>query len=219
MHVVRILWPSAVIAMCGIVAGVCSDSELRLHEGGELGGEARLRGRGPGKLDREIARLFVLARRGPHMTPERQAGTDRHSARLDQGDATIAGSSPMCESARSSTTRSASTNCARATLTRARETSEGISKGPMSVECPDFDSRISATFIQTDPPIVYLTWREHVLRADARTVGIRGEVCRQGRQQPRGRLLGQRPRGAARDCPAKPAHVPSQGTGLSYNAN
>ena len=158
MNVVRILWPSALIALCGpwpayaatpsfdctkaessVESLVCADEELA-------------------KLDREIAQLFVLARRGPHMTPERQAeliGTQRGWIK-GRNDCWKEPDVRICAlfnyAVRIHELRDGFAD------TRTRD-SDGISKGPVSEMCPNFDSRISATFIQTELPMVYLTWQ------------------------------------------------------------
>ena len=156
MRVLRILSPAIVIALfspflasaatpsfdctkakSSVETLICTDQELA-------------------KLDREVARLFVLVRNGLRGTPRlpELIGTQRGwiRARDDcwrQSDARIC----VIES------DAIRIQELREQYPEARSgASEGISKGPMIVECPDFDSFIGATFIQADPPIVFLRW-------------------------------------------------------------
>ncbi len=156
MRVVRILWPAIAIALsispstfaatpsfdCARAKGsvetlVCTDEELA-------------------KLDREVARLFVLARNGLRGAPRlpELIGTQRGwiRARDDcwrQSDARVC--TVESYAMRIQELREGYPDA------RARD-SEGISRGPMILECRDFDFFISATFIQTDLPIGFLRW-------------------------------------------------------------
>ena len=111
------------------------------------------------KLDREIARLFVLARRGPEMTPSRSVeliGTQRGWIRTrdecwKEADARVCLVRNYAIRIHELREGYADTR---------RQDAEGISKGPMIVDCANFDSFISATYIQSDLPMVYLTWRD-----------------------------------------------------------
>ena len=156
MPVLRILWPAVVIALCShslasaatpsfdctkaessVEKLVCADEDLA-------------------KLDREVARLFVLARdglRGNSRLPE-LIGTQRGwiRARNDcwkQTDARVCVVESYAN--RIEELREGYADA------RTRD-SQGISKGPMIVECGDFDSFISAMFIRTESPIVFLRW-------------------------------------------------------------
>ena len=108
------------------------------------------------KLDREVARLFLLARNGLRGNPRlpELIGTQRgwiraRDACSKQPDARVC----VVESYANRIQE------LREGYADARtQDSEGISKGPMIVECVGFDSFISATFIQTDLPIVFLRW-------------------------------------------------------------
>lgn len=151
-----IFWPAAAIALSGISPApaatpsfdcakaqnavetlICNDEELA-------------------KLDREVARLFVLVRDGLRGTPRlpELIGTQRGWIRARdncwrQSDARVC----VIES------DAIRIQELREQFPEARaQDSEGISKGPMIVECQDFDSFIGATFIQIDPPIVFLRW-------------------------------------------------------------
>jgi uncharacterized protein len=151
-----ILWPAVVVALCNLSPAsaaapsfdcakaqtsieqlVCADEDLA-------------------KIDREVARLFVLARNELRESPRlaELIGTQRGwiRARDDcwrQSDARVCVLESYANRIQELREGYADT--------RTRD-SEGISKGPMIVECPDFDSFISATFIQTDLPIVFLRW-------------------------------------------------------------
>ena len=151
-----ILWPAIVIILCSqspasaatpsfdctkaqssVEKLVCADEDLA-------------------KVDREVARLFVLARsalRGTSRLPE-LIGTQRGwiRARDDcwrQPDARVCVLESYAN--RIEELREGYADA------RTRD-SEGISKGPMVVECADFDSFISAMFIRTELPIVFLRW-------------------------------------------------------------
>jgi uncharacterized protein len=108
------------------------------------------------KLDREVARLFTLARnglRGDPRLPE-LIGTQRGWIRA-RDDCWRHPDARICviesDAMRIQELREQYPEA------RSRDP-EGISKGSMIVECADFDSFIGATFIQIDPPIVFLRW-------------------------------------------------------------
>ena len=107
-------------------------------------------------LDREVARLFVLARNGLSGTPRlpELIGTQRGWIRA-RDDCWRQPDARVCviesDAIRIQELREQYPDA------RSRD-SEGISKGPMIVECQDFDSFIGATFIQANSPIVFLRW-------------------------------------------------------------
>ena len=151
-----ILWPAIAVTVCSLSPAygatpsfdcakakdpvetlVCTDEDLA-------------------KLDREVARLFVLARSGLLGSPRlpELIGTQRGwiRARDDcwkQTDARVCVVESYAN--RIQELREGYADA------RTRD-ADGISKGPMIVECTDFDSFISATFIQTNLPIVFLRW-------------------------------------------------------------
>jgi len=156
MRVLRILWPAIAVALCSSLSAfgatpsfdcakakgsvetlICTDEELA-------------------KLDREVARLFVLVRNGLRGTPRlpELIGTQRGwlRARDDcwrQSDARVC----VIES------DAIRIQELREQYPEARsQDADGISKGPRIIECADFDSFIGATFIQADPAIVFLRW-------------------------------------------------------------
>jgi uncharacterized protein len=156
MRVLRILWPAIVVALCSpfmasaatpsfdctkakssVETLICTDEDLA-------------------KLDREVARLFVLARNGLRGTPRlpELIGTQRGWIRA-RDDCWRQPDARVCviesDTIRIQELREQYPDA------RSRD-SEGISKGPMIVECPDFDSFIGATFVQANPPIVFLRW-------------------------------------------------------------
>jgi uncharacterized protein len=156
MRVLRILWPAIVIALCSPFVAFAATPSFDCTRAKSSVESLICTDEGLAKLDREVARLFVLARNGLSGTPRlpELIGTQRGwiRARDDcwrQPDARIC----VIES------DAIRIQELREQYPDARsQDSEGISKGPMIVECPDFDSFIGATFIQADPPVVFLRW-------------------------------------------------------------
>jgi uncharacterized protein len=110
------------------------------------------------ELDREVARLFVLARNGLRPNSLRLPeliGTQRGWIR-ERDDCWKEPDVRVCVF-RSYAIRIHELREAYAGARRLA--ASGISKGPLTVDCTNFDSLISATFIQSDLPMVYLTWR------------------------------------------------------------
>ena len=156
MRVLRLLSPALVIALFGPTLALAATPSFDCSNAKSSVETLICTDQGLAMLDREIARLFTLARdglRGNPRLPE-LIGTQRGwiRARDDcwrQPDARIC----VIESdaIRIQELREQYPDA------RSRD-AEGISKGPMIIECPNFDSFIGATFIQADPPIVFLRW-------------------------------------------------------------
>jgi uncharacterized protein len=110
------------------------------------------------ELDREVARLFMLARNGLRPNSPRApelVGTQRGWMKM-RDDCWKEDEARLCV-LRSYAIRIHELRDAY--LGARSKDAGGISKGPLAVNCASLGSPISATFIQSDLPIVYLTWR------------------------------------------------------------
>lgn len=113
-------------------------------------------------LDRETARLFRLARGGPHMTPERRPELVAYQRGWIKGrdDCWKAEDLRAC--------------VLDAYVIRIHELRQGyadarkqddagISKGPLVADCDDFGALIGITFVEGDPPLAALEWQDRLL--------------------------------------------------------
>jgi len=158
MSVARILWPAIIFAlwMSPVSAATPSFDCTKAESSAE---KLVCADEDLAKLDREVARLFTLARKGPNMTSERQAaliGTQRgwikgrddcwkdSDVRACVFDNYVIRIHELRQGYADARTQDAS----------------GISAGPVVVECPNFGALISATFVRTDLPVVYLAWND-----------------------------------------------------------
>ena len=157
MRVLRILSPAVVIALCSPLLASAATPSFDCTKAKSSIETLVCMDEALAKLDREVARLFVLVRNVLRPTPSRLPeliGTQRGwiRARDDcwrQADARVC----VLE------TYAIRIHELREGYAVARaQAPESISKGPVFVECRDFEFVISATFIKTDLPIVFLKW-------------------------------------------------------------
>jgi uncharacterized protein len=156
MRVLRILLPATVIALLSPFLSFAATPSFDCTKARSTVETLICNDEDLAKLDREVARLFVRVRDGLRGTPRlpELIGTQRGWIRA-RDDCWRQPDARVCviesDAIRIQELREQYPDA------RSRD-SEGTSKGPMIVECPDFDSFIGATFIQIDPPIVFLRW-------------------------------------------------------------
>lgn len=107
-------------------------------------------------LGKETARLADLAAAGPHMTAARKS-------ELARSQASFRKTLPICGDAKPCLQRALVERIFHLRQvyadSRAKD-AEGISLGPAVAACPGFDALISATFVNSDPALAFLVWRD-----------------------------------------------------------
>lgn len=107
-------------------------------------------------LDTEMSRLADLAGSGPHMTAARKS-------ELARSQASFRKTLSICGDAKPCLQRTLVERIfhLRQVYADARtKDSEGISLGPSVAACPGFDALISVTFVNSDPALAFMVWRD-----------------------------------------------------------
>lgn len=149
---------AALLALLGTSAAQAADPSFDCAKAASSAEEAVCANPDLAALDRELARLYDLASKGPNMTPDRLAelrATQRGwvKGRDDcwKSDLGV----PSCvrqeyalriHDLRQGYADSRSAN--------------GASTGPFPYLCEELDTPISAVFVQTENPLAVLTWRD-----------------------------------------------------------
>lgn len=158
MEVIRIQFLAAVTALCAMSPVSAASPSFDCTKAESSAEKLVCADEELAKLDRETARLFVLARNGLRPNSPRVpelVGTQRGWIK-GRDDCWKEPDVRVCV-LRSYVIRISELR--EGYINAIRQDTAGISRGPLAVECANLGSPVSATFIQTNLPMVYLTWR------------------------------------------------------------